>query len=346
MNNSAPVNRAAPAMAAAEGNANARRWSIIGFFQPEWAILPVLVVVIIVGALLNSAFLSFDNLYGVLQQASELGVVTMGLTMVLIAGKFDLSLESTFGLAPMIGVYCFLEVDGGSLGIMNSPIVSLVAIFVLGAIIGALNGALVVYLKFNAFIATLATLILLRGISLGVSHGQTLSNLPALLTAPGAASIGNLPLSFLIALVLLAALTLFMSRHRVGRMLYAVGGNPQAARVAGIPVERVLMGAFIAAGMLAALAGILQSGRIASIPSSLGQNLIFNAFAAAVLGGVSLNGGRGTMAGACGGVLLLVLIQDVLVLSQVPAYWINATTGGIILIALLISKLSGADKAA
>ena len=326
-------------------NAAGSQRSVGDLFQPEWAILPVLVVVVVVGALLNRAFLSFDNIYGIMQQGSELGVLTMGLTLVLIAGKFDLSLESTFGLAPMLGVFCFLNVDGGSLGLANSPFLALIGIFAAGAIIGVLNGVLVIYLRFNAFIATLATLILLRGLSLGVTHGQTLSDLPALLTAPGEMSIASLPLSFLIALILLAALTVFMSSHRLGRMIYAVGGNPQAARVAGIPVERILMGVFVAAGVLAALAGLLQAGRIASIPSSLGQNLIFNAFAAAVLGGVSLNGGRGTIAGACGGVLLLVLIQDVLVLSQVPAYWINATTGAIILVALLISKLSGADKA-
>ena len=343
MSNSTHITPPAPTLT---GISAANRRSVSNLFQPEWAILPVLVVVIIVGAILNPAFLSFDNIYGVMQQASELGVLTMGLSLVLIAGKFDLSLESTFGLAPMLGVYCFLDVSGGSLGLTSSPTLALLAIFASGAVIGALNGVLVIYLRFNAFIATLATLILLRGISLGVTHGQTLSELPAMLTAPGEASIGNVPLSFLIASSLLAILTLFMARHRIGRMLYAVGGNSQAARVAGIPVERVLMWVFIAAGVLAALAGLLQAGRIASIPSSLGQNLIFNAFAAAVLGGVSLNGGRGTMLGACGWVLLLVLIQDVLVLSQVPAYWINATTGGIILVALLISKLSGADKVA
>jgi simple sugar transport system permease protein len=315
------------------------------FLQPEYAIVPVLAVVFICGALLHPAFLSFDNFYGIAQQTSELAVLTMGLTLVLIAGKFDLSLESTFGLAPMVGVYVFLEVQGGSLGVTNSPFLALVAIAVVAALIGAFNGALVVYLRFNAFIATLATLILLRGISLGLTQGQTLYSLPSSITAPGQSSFLSIPVSFLIALVLLAGLSLFMSRHRVGRMLYAVGGNVQAARVAGIPVERVLIGVFIVAGVMAALAGLLQAGRIASIPSSLGQNLIFNAFAAAVLGGVSLNGGRGTIAGACGGVLLLVLIQNVLVLAQVPAYWISATTGAIILIALLISKISGADKA-
>ncbi|TIM28641.1 MAG: ABC transporter permease [Mesorhizobium sp.] len=322
-----------------------RRKSLNDFLQPEWAILPVLVLVFIVGSLLHPAFLSFDNFYGVMQQTSELGVLTMGLTLVLIAGKFDLSLESTFGLAPMLGVFCFLQVDGGSLGLANSPVLALIAIFAIAAAIGAFNGVLVVYLKFNAFIATLATLILLRGVSLGVTQGQTLYSLPPEITAPGQASFLATPVSFLVALALVAVLSVFMSRHRVGRMLYAVGGNVQAARVAGIPVERILIGVFIVAGVLAALTGLLQAGRIASIPSSLGQNLIFSAFAAAVLGGVSLNGGRGTIAGACGGVLLLVLIQNVLVLAQVPAYWISATTGGIILIALLVSKVSGADKA-
>ncbi|TIM79481.1 MAG: ABC transporter permease [Mesorhizobium sp.] len=231
------------------------------------------------------------------------------------------------------------------MGFANSPVLALIAIFAIAAAIGAFNGVLVVYLKFNAFIATLATLILLRGVSLGVTQGQTLYSLPPEITAPGQASFLATPVSFLVALALVAVLSVFMSRHRVGRMLYAVGGNVQAARVAGIPVERILIGVFIVAGVLAALAGLLQAGRIASIPSSLGQNLIFSAFAAAVLGGVSLNGGRGTIAGACGGVLLLVLIQNVLVLAQVPAYWISATTGGIILIALLVSKVSGADKA-
>lgn len=314
------------------------------FRQPEWAILPVLVVVIIAGSLLHPAFLSFNNFYGIAQQTSELAVLTMGLTLVLIAGKFDLSLESTFGLAPMLGAYLFLQVPGGSLGLANSSFLAIVAMVAVAAIIGAFNGVLVVYLKFNAFIATLATLILLRGVSLGLTQGQTLYDLPPAITAPGQASLLSIPVSFLIAVAILIVFSIFMSRHRIGRMLYAVGGNVQAARVAGIPVERVLIGVFIAAAILAALAGLLQAGRIASIPSSLGQNLIFNAFAAAVLGGVSLNGGRGTLAGACGGVLLLVLIQNVLVLAQVPAYWISATTGGIILIALLISKVSGADK--
>jgi simple sugar transport system permease protein len=309
--------------------------------KPELAILPVLIVVIVAGSMLNSSFLSYDNIFGVLQQASELAVLVMGLTLVLISGKFDLSLESTFGLAPMVGAYLFLSTTNGGLDLLGSPILAIAAIFVVGAFIGLFNGVLVVYLKFNAFIATLATLILLRGVSLGLTKGETLSSLPSEMTVLGQSSFAGVPTSFVVAVAVFAVLTLFLTRHKAGRMLYALGGNQQAARVAGVRVERVIMAVFIVAGILAALAGLLQAGRIASIPASLGQNLIFSAFAAAVLGGVSLNGGRGTMAGACGGVLLLVLIQNVLILSHVPGYWIDATTGGIILVALLMSRLTG-----
>jgi simple sugar transport system permease protein len=323
------------------------RRDLRSLLRPELAIVPVLLVVIVIGALLNDAFLSYDNIFGILQQASELAVLVMGLTLVLITGKFDLSLESTFGLAPMVGAFLFLSLDGTALGLLDSPVAALVAIFVVGAVIGAFNGLLVVYLRFNAFIATLATLILLRGVSLGLTKGETLSGLPKPLTAMGELSFAGLPVSFVIALIVLVVLSLFLSRHRAGRMLYAVGGNPMAARVAGVRVERVLLAVFVAAGVLAALAGLLQVGRINSIPSSLGDGLIFNAFAAAVLVGVSLSGGRGTMTGACAGVLLLVLIQNVLILSQVPGYWISATTGAIILIALLIARFTGgAEKSA
>lgn len=324
--------------------AAAPRSSLQSFLKPELAILPVLVVVIIVGAALNPAFLSYNNIFGILQQTAELGVLVMGLTLVLITGKFDLSLESTFGLAPMVGAYVFLSLGGTALGLTDSPAVALVAILGVGALIGLFNSVLIVYLKFNAFIATLATLILLRGISLGLTHGETLSGLPPLLIALGQQSFIGLPVSFFVALIVLVVLSLFLSRHRVGRYLYAIGGNPLAARVAGIRIERVLIAVFVVAGVLAALAGLLQMGRIDSIPTSLGQNLIFSAFAAAVLGGVSLNGGRGTLSGACGGVLLLVLIQNILVLAQIPGYWINATTGAIILVALLIARFTGADK--
>ena len=313
--------------------------------KPELGIIPVLAVVVIAGAIVSPAFLSFDNIFGIAQQTAELAILVMGLTLVLLTGKFDLSLESIFGLAPMVGAFLFLQLPNSTtLGLLNSPLLALAAMFAAGALAGAVNGVLVVYLKFNAFIATLATLILMRGIAVGISKGETLSSLPEPITWMGQAQVFGIPFSLIVAVLVLLGLTWFLKRNRGGRAIYAIGGNSEAARVAGIRVEQVIFLVFIAAALLATLAGLLQVGRIQSIPASLGEGLIFNAFAAAVLGGVSLNGGRGTMLGACGGVLLLVLIQNVLILAQVPVYWITASTGALILVALFIARVTGAER--
>jgi simple sugar transport system permease protein len=150
-----------------------------------------------------------------------------------------------------------------------------------------------------------------------------------------------MPVSIWIAGFLFLIAALFMRYHRIGRAIYAIGGNAEAARVAGIPVDRITMGVYITGGFLAALAGVMLTGRIASVVSSQGQNMIFYVFAASVIGGISLNGGQGRIVGALTGVILLGLLQNVLTLSQVAAFWIDAAYGAIILIALIITRLTG-----
>jgi simple sugar transport system permease protein len=124
---------------------------------------------------------------------------------------------------------------------------------------------------------------------------------------------------------------------RFGRAIYAIGGNPEAARVAGIPVDRITIAVYVLGG---GLAGIMLTGRIASVMASQGQNMIFYVFAAAVIGGISLNGGQGRILGALSGVILLGLLQNVLTLSQVAAFWIDAAYGAIILFALIVTRLT------
>jgi simple sugar transport system permease protein len=142
------------------------------------------------------------------------------------------------------------------------------------------------------------------------------------------------------------AFALFLRYHRLGRALYAIGGNPDAARAAGINVERVMWGTFVVAGMLAAIAGLMLTGRIASVVTSQGQNMIFFVFASAVIGGISLNGGRGRLMGALTGVILLGLFRNLLILSQIPAFWIDAAFGAIIITALVFSWATTRNKAA
>jgi simple sugar transport system permease protein len=138
---------------------------------------------------------------------------------------------------------------------------------------------------------------------------------------------------------------LFFRYHRLGRSLYAIGGSRGAAVAAGIRVDRLIWGTYACAGVIAALAGLMVAGRIGAVPTDLGQNWIFSAFAAAVIGGVSLNGGSGRIVGALTGVLLLDTISNMLLLAQVPTFWVNSAYGLIIIVALSIAKLTSAAPA-
>ncbi len=184
-------------------------------------------------------------------------------------------------------------------------------------------------------------LILLRGTTVGITNGKTLFDQPPVFTYLGSAQWFGVPASIWVAGLLYLIAIVILRYHRIGRAVYAVGGNPEAARIAGIPVERLTIGLFIVGGLLAALAGLMLSGRIASVVTSQGQNMIFYVFAAAVIGGINLNGGEGRLFGALTGVILLGLLQNLLTLSQIAAFWVDAAYGAIILLSLIIARLSG-----
>jgi len=308
----------------------------------ELTLVPAIVLTVVIGALVSNAFLTADNLLNILQQSSELSVVVIAETLVLLAGRFDLSLESVVGLAPMLGAWLIIRnVEVGGSGIGLDWRLAIAVVLLTGAVVGAVNGFLIVRLRLNAFIVTLAMLILLRGAQLGTTSGKTLFDLPDGYLYLGSGKWAGVPVSIWVAAILYLVFGLFLRFHRLGRALYAIGGNAEAARVGGIRVERVLWGTFIVAGVLAALAGLMLTGRIASVVPSQGQNMIFYVFAAAVIGGISLNGGKGRLLGALTGVLLLGILQNVLTLAEIPAFWIDAVYGGIILVALVLSRVTG-----
>ena len=312
----------------------------------ELSLIPAIVLAIIVGSLVSDAFLTTDNFLNILQQSSELSVLVIAESLILIAGKFDLSLESVVGLAPMLGAWLIIKdtVVGGS-GVGLSWYFAIMVVFACGAVVGIVNGFLIVKLRLNAFIVTLAMLILLRGVVLGATNGKTLFDLPDGYLYLGSGKLAGIPVSIWIAGLLYLVFGLLLRYHRWGRALYAIGGNAEAARTAGIRVERVLWGVLIVGGMLAALAGLMLTGRIASVVTSQGQNMIFYVFAAAVIGGISLDGGRGRLVGALTGVLLLGILQNVLTLAEIPAFWIDAAYGAIILVALILARVtSGASE--
>lgn len=307
----------------------------------DLALIPAIVVIAVVGQMVNSVFLQTDNLINVLQTMSEIAVLVLAETMVLIVKKMDLSLESTMGLAP--GVAAWLTVPTGTghgLGLVPGAWAVPLALAV-GLAVGAFNALFIIRFGLNGFIVTLGMLIVLRGILTGISGGQTFFQLPGSMLYLGTTEWLGLPASVWVCLILFAVGIVVLGFTSFGRSLYAIGGNIDAARAAGIRTDRVLWIVMITAGGLAALSGVMLSGRLASVASAQGNGYIFTVFAAAVIGGISLNGGKGSVFGAFTGILLLYLIQNVLTLGGVPAQWIGALNGGIILIALALSRLTG-----
>ncbi|MES5817840.1 ABC transporter permease [Streptomyces sp. RG80] len=306
----------------------------------ELALLPALLVVIVIGAFVNDSFLTEANIITILGSSAALAMVVLAEALVLITGKFDLSLESVVGIAPAIGALLVLPAAKAGFGTELPTPLAMLAILLVGAAVGLFNGLLVVKLRLNAFIVTLAMLIILRGVLVGATKGKTLFDMPDAFFSMATTTFLRVPVSAWIAALAFAVVGGVLRYHRLGRALYAIGGNAEAARAAGIRVERVMLGVFITAGLLAAVGGIMRTGYVGAINANQGQNMIFTVFAAAVIGGISLDGGKGTMFGALTGVLLLGTVDNMLTLAQVQPYWIQAIYGGIILVALMIARMT------
>lgn len=307
----------------------------------DFALVPAIILILVVGYAVNPVFLAPETLTNNFQQMSEKSLVVLAEAIILIAGKFDLSLESTVGLAPGLAVWLVLPAGlPHGLGVQWPSWLAVPIALAVGALIGALNGLLIVRFGLNAFIVTLGMLITLRGLLTGISKGQTFFNFPHSMLYLGQAKWFGLPASIWISLTLFGIGIAFLGYYRHGRALYAIGGNEAAAKAAGIRTDRVMWSAFVIGGVLAALAGVLLAGRLASVGADQGNGWIFTVFAAAVIGGVSLDGGRGTIFGAFTGILLLQLIVNLLSYAGVPPQWEHFFEGAIILLALVIARVT------
>ncbi|MEV0570783.1 ABC transporter permease [Dactylosporangium sp. NPDC049742] len=306
----------------------------------DLTLVPAILLLLVVGAIVDPVFLSSANIVNVLQQQTELSLLVLAETIILIGGRFDLSLESTVGLAPALGVALVIPAASNGLGTDWPSALAVPIILLVGLLVGALNGLLILRFGLSAFIVTLGMLIVLRGLQIGITGGQNLFELPPSVLYLGNATWLGLPLSIWLCGLLFAIGIAALGWFRHGRAVYAIGGNVDAARAAGIRSDRVIWIVFMVGGTLAALAGLLMTGRLGSVAAAQGQGMIFTVFAAAVIGGVSMDGGKGTLFGALCGVLVLGLINNILTLAGVSAQWIQAVYGLIILVALILARVT------
>lgn len=311
---------------------------------PGMTLLPVVVAALVLGTIINSNFMTASNLINnVVASSAALGLLVIAEALMLIGGYFDLSLQSTVAFSVIL-LAVLVSPGGGTRGFGLPLALALVITIAAVACVGLINGLLVSFLRLNAFIVTLAMLILVQGIQLGISGGQTYTGLPGFITYLGSGELAGIPFSALLLVAAFIVVGLFMRFTPTGRYIYAMGGSEEAAIAVGVRTRMMTVGLFVFGALMAMVAGMVLAGKTFAATATLGDNIIFTVFAAAVLGGVSLNGGRGSMLGAFFGVILLAIIQNILTLSNVPSFWINAAYGAIILGALLIGRLSGVTK--
>nr|WP_213816404.1 ABC transporter permease [Glaciihabitans sp. dw_435] len=302
----------------------------------ETGILLALVLVVVVTTVKNPSFVfSGDGWRDLLLTPSILVLVAIGQAIVIITRSVDLSVSSVLGLSAYLTGRLFLDVPG-------IPIILVFLIgLVFGGALGLINGALVAFARVPALVITLGTLYAYRGINVvwAGSNRINASDLPKDFLALGTGSILGIPILAIIALVALVIAGWYMRNIRSGRELYAIGSDPDAANLYGLRVTRRIISAFIVSGALAGLAGVLYAARYGTVNSQAGTGFELDAVGAAVIGGVAIVGGSGTVWGAAIGAVLLLTINRALPILGVPDFWQRAVVGVLIIGAIVLDRL-------
>ena len=300
----------------------------------------MLLFVLVVFSIFIPNYFQLGIFANIIEASSVLGVMSIGLALVIITGHMDLSVESVAALAAMAVGILFCSAGIG-MGVTLYPEwlmvpVSLAIALAVGGLIGSVNGYLVVRLKMSAFIITLASYIWVRGLVLAISGGRSAQDLAPSIRWFGIQRVLGLPLTAWIAVSCFAVFSFILAKTPFGRHLLMIGGNETATYRAGIRVNRNLIIAFVLAGAIAGLAGWLLAIRTSGATANLGVGLLFNAFAAVVIGGVSLKGGVGSLPGVYAGVLLLSSINTAINLMGLPANFTQVIHGLLVLAAVLL----------
>lgn len=316
-------------------------------------ILTVLCAVIFT---INPRFLSAVNISNLLGQMVTLLIVSLGMTIIIISGEFDISVGSLVGLTGAVMGWMMIIMPANyntefwqqhqNVLIFTGIIVSLLV----GPVFATLSGILVTKLVIPSFIVTLGMLMMGRSLTLVITGGQPIAGIPDALKSFGVSrpieipffadeSVLRIPSTFLVAVLIYFLGWFLMSRMAFGRRVYAVGANPIVARLAGINTNRTKLTAFAIVGLCSSIAGVLNTARIGAVSPNSGQGLEFEVIAAVVIGGTSLSGGKGNVLGTILGVIIIVLIRNFLNLARIDIFWQDFATGAIIMGAVVLNAL-------
>jgi ribose/xylose/arabinose/galactoside ABC-type transport system permease subunit len=291
-----------------------------------------LVLICLVLTLTSKHFFSLENFINILLQNANIAILAVGLTLVILLGEIDLSVGGVEALGCVVSAWMMVY---GGLGIIPSILIALIA----GILCVLVSGFFVAYFRFHSFVSTLAMMGISRGLALIYTHGASIYGLPDSFRFIGQGSIGPIPVPVVIAAVVLLLSHLLLTQFRLGTHIYAVGGNIEAARLAGINVGRVKLIVLSISGLCSGLAGIIMASRLNSGQGTIGETDLLDAIASVIIGGTSLMGGVGTIPGTILGVLIISVIRNGLNLLGVSSFWQMVAIGVIIICAVLIEEI-------
>ena len=327
----------AAAIGATRETPAARRRALLWQVVDDYSLILIFIALFAVLSLTVQYFFSWDNMVGLLLSVSQIGMVSCTMMFCLASRDFDLSVGSTVAFA---GVFCAIVANA-----TGSVAIGVAAALVAGAFVGFVNGAVIAKLKINALITTLATMEIVRGLAFISSQGQAVGVTNEAFFTLGSAELFGLPVPVWVTLACFAVFGVLLNKTIYGRNTLAIGGNPDAARLAGVAVDRVRIAIFLIQGMIAALAGIILASRMTSGQPNAGEGFELNVISACVLGGVSLMGGRATISGVIVGVLIMGTVQNAMSLMNIDAFYQYLVRGTILLIAVLVDQLKNRRQA-
>jgi ribose transport system permease protein len=304
----------------------------LGGIATELSLVVVLVVMCVIFGVLSPFFWTPTNLLNIGQTLASVGIVAIGMTLVIISGGIDLSVGS---VAALTSVTTSLLWTGAGLPLWLAVLLAVIC----GLLAGAANGLLITRLKVNPLITTLATFSIVRGLAFVISNGQTNQINNDAFKFLGRGAIGGIPFSLILMAALYLLFWYILRSTHFGRSIFAIGGSPEAARLAGIPINRNLLLVYLIGGLLAAVVGILISSQLAQSAPRAAVGLELSAIAAVVLGGTSLSGGKGSLLGTLLGVLLLRILDNGLILLNVSSFYQEVASGLVLLIAVGFDQL-------
>lgn len=298
-----------------------------------FAITIVLIGMIILASLASPYFLDRYNLLAVTRNLAFIGLIGIAQSLLLLIGELDLSVGKVASLCGILAG--MLMVDYGL-----DPYLSLVIALILGLGFGFINGLLITKLRLNSLVATIGMAGVYGGINLVLTKGRAIPGIPEKIHFLGKGNLWSIPIPLLFTLGVLIFVVLFVQRTKMGRYIYAIGNNREAANILGIRVDRIRIVLYSLVGLISSLAGILYVARLGSSQSAIGGTWPMNSIAAAVIGGVALTGGVGNPAGALVGAAIISVISNLIVLLGVNVYWQSAVSGIVVVLAISFSSLS------